>query len=45
MNRPNNGSEGWQLTRVCSVKHRNQFSGGQGRGWKNNLRFKPVASQ
>jgi hypothetical protein len=30
MNRPNNGSEGWQLTRVCSVKHQKQLSGRQG---------------
>ncbi|MGF6153992.1 hypothetical protein [Pseudomonas fluorescens] len=41
MNRPN-GSEGWQLTRVCSVKHRKQFSDGQSRDQTNKLRFKPV---
>ncbi|WP_139834801.1 hypothetical protein [Pseudomonas sp. B15(2017)] len=29
-----NDPEGWQLSRVCSAKHQNQFSSGQGRGWR-----------
>jgi len=46
MNRPNNGSEGWQLTRVCSVKHQNSYPADRDRGRKNILgkvRTAPVA--
>jgi hypothetical protein len=46
MNRPHNGSEGWQLTRVCSVKHQKQLSGRQG-SWsekhRGKIRTAPVA--
>src|SRR5476651_532697 len=41
MNRPNNGSEGWQLTRVCSVKHQKQLSGRQGSWSEKHLRKGP----
>jgi hypothetical protein len=43
---PQEQAEGWQLTRVCSVKHQKQLSGGQGPRSEKQLewtRTAPVA--